>query len=84
MEAVLRKKISITAEELCNGLPAPFCEFVTHIRSLGFEEKPDYQRLHSILLQCSDGEGDRCVKALPLDNYSHVSVDRSPIFTGRV
>jgi serine/threonine protein kinase len=51
-EAVLHKKISITVEELCKGLPAPFCKFVTHVRSLRFEEKPDYQHLHSILLQC--------------------------------
>ncbi|KAF8490429.1 kinase-like domain-containing protein [Russula emetica] len=29
-EVVLRKKTSITVEELCEGLPAPFCKFVTY------------------------------------------------------
>jgi serine/threonine protein kinase len=53
-EAVLQKKSSITAEELCQDLPAPFFEFVTHVRSLGFDEKPDYQFLQSILSRCSE------------------------------
>ncbi|KAI0280156.1 kinase-like domain-containing protein [Russula brevipes] len=44
-EAVLHKKISITAEELCEGLPAPFHKFITHLCSLRFEEKPDYHAL---------------------------------------
>jgi casein kinase I family protein HRR25 len=52
-EAVLKKKLSVTVEELCEGLPAPFCEFITHVRSLDFSQKPDYQFLHSILLRCS-------------------------------
>jgi serine/threonine protein kinase len=53
-QAVLRKKKSITTEELCKGLPSPFCKFVDHVRALGFHEKPDYQYLHSVLLQCSE------------------------------
>ena len=53
-EAALWKKKLITAEELCEGLPTPFCKFVTHVRSLGFDKKPDYQHLHSILSQCSE------------------------------
>ena len=58
-EAILRKKLSITVEELCKGLPAPFCKFINHIRSLAFNEKPDYRYLHSILLQCSQTETDQ-------------------------
>ena len=81
-EAVLREKTSITAEELCEGLPAPFCKFVTYVRSLSFEEKPDYQYLHSILSQCSESVADQPVQALPL--CPHVSIDCTPIFTGRV
>ena len=52
-EAVLQKKMLITAEELCEGLPPPFSKFIIHVRSLGFNEKPDYEHLHTILLQCS-------------------------------
>ena len=51
---VLWKKSSITVEELCKGLPAPFCKFVNRVRSLGFDEMPDYQYLHSVLLECSE------------------------------
>jgi hypothetical protein len=41
-KVVLCMKTLITAEELCEGLPTPFCKFVTYVRSLGFDEKPDY------------------------------------------
>ncbi|KAF8487972.1 kinase-like domain-containing protein [Russula emetica] len=78
-EVVLHKKTLITVEELCEGLPAPFCKFVTYVRSLGFDKKQDYQFLHSILLQCSETVTDQPIKAPP-----HVSVDHAPIFTGRV
>jgi len=52
-KAVLQKKMLITAEELCKGLPPPFSKFIIHVWSLGFNEKPDYEHLHTILLQCS-------------------------------
>ena len=74
-DAVLLKKTSITVEELCEGLPAPFCEFITHVRSLDFEKKPDYQFLHSILLQCSKAVVDQPIKALPSYTCPHVSVE---------
>jgi hypothetical protein len=83
-KAVLRKKTSITVEELCDGLPTPFCKFVTHVHSLGFDEKPDYQLLHSILLQCSETMTGLSIKVLPLYTCPHVSVEHAPIFTGRV
>ena len=62
-EAVLKKKKHITVEELCEGLPTPFCEFVIHIRLLGFIQKPDYQHLRSILSQCSGTEIDQLDEA---------------------
>ncbi len=64
-EAVLQKKSSTSAEELCKGLPAPFCKFVSYTRSLGFDEKPDYQYLHSILSQCSEAETNQLNKVVP-------------------
>ncbi|KAH8978525.1 casein kinase I isoform delta [Lactarius hatsudake] len=63
-QAVLQKKLSVTAEELCEGLPAPFCKFVDYVHLLGFDEKPDYPRLHSILLRCSAAKSDHPVKVL--------------------
>ena len=38
--------------ELCEGLPRIFIKFVKHVQSLDFDEKPDYEYLHSILSQC--------------------------------
>jgi casein kinase I family protein HRR25 len=63
-EAILKKKSSTTAEELCEDLPAAFCNFINHVRSLGFDEKPNYQHLHSILTQCSQTETDQPDNAL--------------------
>jgi serine/threonine protein kinase len=74
-ETVLRKKTSITMEELCEGLPAPFCNFITHVRSLDFEKKPDYQFFQSILLQCSQAMANQPIKALPLHSCPHVGVE---------
>jgi casein kinase I family protein HRR25 len=76
-QAVLQKKLSVSAQELCEGLPAPFCKFVDYVHSLGFDEKPDYPRLHSILLRCSAAESDYPVKVLSPPAIS-------PIPNGRV
>jgi hypothetical protein len=83
-EEVLCKKSSITAEELCEGLPTPFFKFVTYVCSLGFDKKPDYQYLHSVLSQCSETMGDLPIKALPSHTSPDVNVDCAPILTGWV
>ena len=66
-KAVLQKKLGVPIEELCRGLPAPFCDFVTYVRLLGFDEKPDYQHLHSLLSLCSEteSESDQPINAPP-------------------
>jgi hypothetical protein len=69
-------------EELCKGLPAPFCKFVDYVRSLGFNKKPDYQHLCSILLQCSETVTDQPIKVPSLYTCPDVSVDGAPISTG--
>ena len=66
-EAVLRKKTSIVAEELCEGLPPPFSEFVSYVCSLGFDEKLDYKHLHTILLRCS--ETNQLGEVLPSSSF---------------
>ncbi|KAH9176469.1 kinase-like domain-containing protein [Lactarius sanguifluus] len=50
--SVLEKKIA-SINTLCQGLPAPFLAFTKHIQSLGFDEKPQYDYLRSLLMQCS-------------------------------
>ena len=51
-EVVLKKKTTL-AKALCQGLPPPFVAFIQHIRSLSFDEKPQYDYLHTLLTQCS-------------------------------
>ncbi len=82
-EAILQKKLLTMAEELCEGLPVPFSKFVHYVRSLGFDEKPDYQYLHSILLQCLQTETVQTDKAL-LSACSPVDDRHTPIFSDRV
>src|SRR6266851_341775 len=74
-EAVLQMKLSIMVEELCEGLPAFFCNFVSHVHSLNFDRKPDYQYLHSILSQVSKSktEIDQPSNVLP-PACSHTSL----------
>jgi len=63
--AVLQKKLLITAEDLCKGLPPVFSKFIIYVRSLGFKEKLDYEHLCTILLQCSETEADQLSNTLP-------------------
>src|SRR5260370_34864034 len=51
-DEVLRLNQVTIATTLCKGLPQLFIKFIQHIRSLGFEDKPDYWYLHSLLAQC--------------------------------
>ena len=50
-EVVLKKKTAL-AKALCQGLPPPFVAFVQHIQLLGFDEKPQYDYLCTLLTQC--------------------------------
>jgi serine/threonine protein kinase len=52
-DEVLRVKQATTVKALCKDLPQPFVDFVEHIRSLGFRDKPDYRFLSSILEKCA-------------------------------
>jgi serine/threonine protein kinase len=51
-DEVLKLKQVTAATSLCKGMPQPFVEFIQHIQSLEFEDKPDYRHLHSLLAQC--------------------------------
>ncbi|KAI9443970.1 ser/thr kinase [Lactarius indigo] len=57
--SILEMKIA-SSKTLCQGLPAPFVTFRQHIQSLGFDEKPQYDYLHSLLMQCL-AHGSDCV-----------------------
>ena len=60
-ELILQKKESMSPQELCEGLPEEFQTYFKHIRSLEFDEIPDYahlRRLFRNLFRCSGYEYD--------------------------
>ena len=46
---ILQKKLEISAQELCKGLPKEFEMFLEYAKNIKYEEKPDYQYLHNLL-----------------------------------
>ncbi len=40
---IMEKKMSITPEILCNGIPDEFMHYLHIVMDLGFEEKPNYE-----------------------------------------
>lgn len=60
-ELVLEMKQTIKAGDLCKGLPVEFACYFGLIRSLDFDETPDYSHLRkwfNDLFVCSDYEKD--------------------------
>ncbi|KAH8246625.1 hypothetical protein KR038_006304 [Drosophila bunnanda] len=47
-EKILAKKISISIETLCRGLPAEFALYMKYIRNLRFKEPPDHKYLRQV------------------------------------
>jgi len=48
-EKISEKKLSTPVEELCQGAPAEFATYQNYVRSLRFEEKPDYAYLRQLI-----------------------------------
>jgi hypothetical protein len=48
-EKIMEKKISTSIESLCKGFPAEFATYLTYVRNLRFDEKPDYAYLKTLL-----------------------------------
>ena len=44
-QLILRKKQTIEVKDLCKGLPKEFAAYFRNIRSLGFDETPNYAYL---------------------------------------
>lgn len=44
-ERILERKISTSTEMLCKGFPAEFRSYFEHVRSLRFDDRPDYDYL---------------------------------------
>jgi hypothetical protein len=48
-EKIKEKKISITLDNLCQGLPDDFKTFIQYARELKFEDRPDYNYLKNLI-----------------------------------
>lgn len=42
---IKEKKINVSVDELCKGLPMEFCEYLIYCKNLKFEESPNYKML---------------------------------------
>ncbi|ERF75629.1 hypothetical protein EPUS_04609 [Endocarpon pusillum Z07020] len=56
-ELILERKRTIGLEDLCEGLPWEFAAYFRHIRSLGFDDKPNYSYLRKIFRNLFVREG---------------------------
>jgi serine/threonine protein kinase len=54
---IKRKKIATSTEELCQGLPREFEEYLNYVKALQFEGRPDYSYLRRLLKEVFIREG---------------------------
>ena len=47
-QAVLNSKTDTTIEQLCEGCPLPFQQYMNYTRNLTFEQKPNYKYLRNL------------------------------------
>ena len=53
----LEKKIDTSLDELCEGLPGEFKEFIDYARKLEFKERPNYSYLNQLLIKAGKSNG---------------------------
>lgn len=56
-DLTLERKRTISTDDLCEGLPGAFAAYFRHIRSLGFDHKPNYVYLRKIFRNLFVREG---------------------------
>ena len=54
---ILQKKIDTSLDELCEGLPGEFKEFIDYARKLEFKERPNYSYLNQLLIKVAKNNG---------------------------
>ena len=45
---ICEKKLSVTPEELCSGIPLEFVDYIKYCRNLEFEDEPNYNYLKGL------------------------------------
>ena len=53
---ILQKKLEISSQELCRGIPKEFEIFIEYVKNIKYEEKPDYIKLHNLLNKIMEDE----------------------------
>jgi hypothetical protein len=56
-ERVKEKKMNTSIEDLCRGLPDAFASYFNHVRTLGFDDQPDYSYLRKLFRDLFVREG---------------------------
>jgi casein kinase 1 len=56
-DRISEKKMATPVEALCKGFPSEFAVFLNYVRSLRFEDKPDYQYLRKLFRDLFVREG---------------------------
>ena len=54
---IMEKKKATSAEELCQGFPKEFADYVNYTRNLEYEEDPDYIYLRNLFINVLNREG---------------------------
>jgi hypothetical protein len=55
--AVMEKKVDMSPEELCQGLPREIATYMKYVRSLEHERRPDYIMLRGLFQNLAEEEG---------------------------
>jgi len=45
---VLQMKVETTVDELCEGCPGQFKQYMNYVRNLSFDQKPNYRHLRNL------------------------------------
>jgi len=53
---ILEKKLNLSVESLCMGIPKEFATFLKYTRDLGFEAEPDYQMCRNMFKKLYDAQ----------------------------
>lgn len=56
MDEIGKKKMSVNLDDLCEGLPKCFHDYINYTRNLQFKEQPDYNYLKDIFIKYAKDE----------------------------
>ncbi|CAK9297100.1 unnamed protein product [Gordionus sp. m RMFG-2023] len=82
----LKKRNSLGTEDLCDGVPAQFQDFLNYSRGISFEEEPDYTYLRGLLIELfmeqnltNDGLFDWNGRKYSNENSSKILIDLAEV-----